>query len=172
MYRAFLLAVVSFVALFGVGCGNGSETGATREKSSVMSLISDAPDATKLGVFASTNDGLKELVVYGEQTGTASYRVPQLATAPTARNIKALYLNMPGTEIMSSKAFVVPTSELRQSFEESSAYTVPVSFETVRGNLYKVVVPDLGRRDGSVLLFKVSMPMGTADRLYAINLGG
>jgi hypothetical protein len=122
-------------------------------------------------VFASTNDGLKELVVYGEQTGETSYRAPNTSGAPTVALVKAFYLNMPNSNVMVSKVFVEPSADLADTFLESNSHSVPVSFESVKGNLYKIVLPDLGKRPGSLLLLKVNMPLGTRDRIYAIKLG-
>ncbi len=173
MRNASRLALFSYLALCFCGCGEKSAgvPGSPRDTSPVISMISDAPDASKLGVFASTNDGLKELLVYGEQTGETSYRAPSTAGAPTVASVKAFYINMPNSNVMSSKVFVEPSRDLAPTFTEAASHSVPVSFESVKGNLYRVVLPDLGKRPGSLLLLKVSMPLGTPDRIYAINLG-
>lgn len=139
-----------------------------RDTSLVVSLVSDTPDASKLGVFAGTEAGVKELVIYGEQTGRTEYRLPDLSVAPTVGTVKAFFLNMPDTKVMNSKIFWIAAPQ--PSFDEDATPTLPVQVESVKGNMYKLLSPELSSKRGGVLLFKVGMPLGTADRMYAIKL--
>jgi hypothetical protein len=135
-----------------------------------VAAFSDTPDASKLGVFASTSDGIKELTIYGEQSGMHTFKLPEIYSAPTVAKVKAFYLNMPDTKVMNSKIFWLPAS--RQSLDEESSSALPIQIESVKGNMYKALSPELNTRQGGVLLFKVGMPLGTPDRLYAIKLSG
>lgn len=171
MARASRYTSVLILLFFSISCHRTegpSDTG--RNISPVVAAISDAPDPSKLGVFASTSDGIKELVVYGEQTGTRTFRLPDVTNAPAVAEVKAFYLNMPDTKVMNSKIFWLPTSQ--ESLDEESSTALPIQMESVKANMYKALSPGLDAKKGGLLLFKVGMPLGTPDRLYAIKLSG
>lgn len=163
--------VLLLAALLGVvGCQQegGRVSDAARNTPTVMSMFAATPDPSRLGVFASTSSGIKELLVYGEETGMDTFRVPDLSAVPTVGSVGAFFLNMPNTDVMSSRVFWVAAPQ--RSFDESSCAPLPVQYQSVKGNMYKVVLPTLGNRHSGVLLFIVRMPLGTRDRTYAIRL--
>lgn len=106
-----------------------------------LSMCSGAPDESKIGVFARTNGGLQELTMYGEQIGSDSYRLPDLSSAPSAKSVKAFFLNMPDTNVSNSKVFWLASPQER--FDEDDVPALPVQVETVKGKLYKLSSSDL-----------------------------
>lgn len=140
-----------------------------RDKTAVASMISDKPDSAKLGVFASTDDGVKELVVYGEQTDETTFRLPDLSAVPT---VKALYLNMPDVKVMASKLFfgVADMSPLPNFEEARDGIRLTPQIESAGGNMYKIQSSGLDPRRRATLILRVGMPLGTPDRVYFIKV--
>jgi hypothetical protein len=126
------------------------------------------PDPQKIGVFASTNRGLLELTAYGEQNGMTSYDLRKLQEVPAVAKVARFYVNMPDSKITNSKIFWLTT--LDKDFDEKGRPSLSTSIETGKNNVYRITCADLmGKKNGYVLL-KVSMPLGTPDRMYIIQL--
>ena len=129
-----------------------------------------SPEPQKIGVFASTNRGLLELTSYGEQSrySMASYNFRKLPEVPTVSKVISFYVNMPDSKITNSKVFWV--TGLGKDFDEESQVPLNTSIETTKNNVYRITCADLDGKKGGYILLKVSMPLGTADRMYVIQL--
>lgn len=148
--HAVVLTAFTLFALMLVGC----------EKS---------PEPQKIGVFASTNRGLLELTVFGEQTGMTSYSMRQLSNLPTAKKIVSFYVNMPDSKITNSKVYWL--AKLDQDFNERGQAALNLSIENAKtAGTYRIACTDLEGKNNGYVLLKVGMPLGTPDRMYAIHL--
>jgi hypothetical protein len=127
-----------------------------------------APDPQKVGVFASTNHGLVELTVYGEQDGMTSYDLSKLQDAPTVGKVEQFYVNMPDSKITNSKMFWLATPD--KKFNEEGKASLNASIEIGKNGVYRIKCADLEGKKAGYILLKISMPLGTADRMYVIRL--
>lgn len=134
----------------------------------ILSACSGAPDESKVGLFARTNTGLQELTVYGEQVGSDSYRLPDLSALPAAKSVKAFFLNMPDATVANSKVFWLAAPQDR--LDEDQVPALPVQVDAVKGNMYKLSSSEIESKRNGLLIFKVGMPLGTADRVYIVKL--
>ena len=127
-----------------------------------------APDPQKIGVFASTNHGLLELTAYGEQDGRSSYDLSKLPQTPAVAKITQFYVNMPDSKITNSKIFWL--TKLGKEFNENDLPALNASIEAGKNNVYRIKCAELDGKKGGYVLLKISMPLGTADRVYVIHL--
>jgi hypothetical protein len=124
------------------------------------------PDPKRLGIFADTERGLIELTSYGEEIGIDTYRAPKLEF-PNAHEVRALFMNMPDTNI--SSAQLLWAESLRDSLREGDTSHLSMQTEVVEGSLYRIQIQNQPNTTG-ILILKVGMPMGTADRIYPIKI--
>lgn len=117
-----------------------------------------APDPQKIGVFASTNHGLVELTVYGEQEGMTSYDVRKLKQAPTAAKVSQFYVNMPDSQITNSKLFWL--TKLDNELNEEGLPPLNASIEVAKGNMYRIKCAQMEEKR-----------MGTYFSRYQCHLG-
>jgi hypothetical protein len=127
-----------------------------------------SPDPQKIGVFASTNRGLLELTAYGEQNGMTSYDLRKLQEAPTVAKVARFYVNMPDSKITNSKIFWL--TKLDKYFDEKGQPHLNASVEAGKNNVYRITCAELESKKGGYVLLKISMPLGTPDRMYGIQL--
>jgi hypothetical protein len=126
------------------------------------------PEPQKIGVFASTNHGLLELTAYGEQSSMTNYDLSKLHDVPTVAKITSLYVNMPDSKITNSKIFWL--TKLDKGFDEKSQPSLNASIEAGKNNVYQIKCAELEGKSGGDILLKISMPLGTPDRMYVIRL--
>ena len=126
------------------------------------------PDPQKIGVFAATNRGLLELTPYGAQNGMSSYDLRKLQEVPAVAKVTQFYVNMPDSKITESKMFWL--TKLDKEFDEKGLSSLNASIETGKNNVYRIKCAELAGKKGGYILLKISMPLGTPDRMYAIQL--
>lgn len=127
-----------------------------------------APEPQKIGVFVSSDRGLLELTAYGEQNGMTSYSFHQLTGIPTVGKVNLFYVNMPDSKITESKVYWL--TKLDRDFHEDGQQQLNLSIETGKNNVYRITCADLGAKKGGYALLKVSMPLGTPDRMYLTQM--
>ena len=125
-----------------------------------------APDPKRLGIFADTDDGLIELTSFGEQTGRDHYKAPE-NEFPSVHEVRNLFINMPDANISNSQ--LLWTENLLEEFTEREASSLGMETEIVEGSMYKIRIFNQLDKTG-VLILKVGMPMGTADRIYPLRI--
>lgn len=162
-------------ALSGMACGQLGSSG--------------PPPPTKIGVFADTGE-LTELTAYAEQVRMTrdEYGTQSVTDTPAAASVHCFYVNMPNSEITSSKVFLLQQvswqaaprpswstsprvfilQQQTETFHEN-APELKADIEKAGEGVYKVTVPELSGKKGIVAL-KVVMPLGTPDRLYLLRL--
>lgn len=126
------------------------------------------PKTQKIGVFVQTNKGLLELTSYGEQTGMNSYDLAESSNPPKVTKVNSFYVNMPDIEIANSKIFWV--SSLERQFHENKSIPLTIDLEITKNNIYKINCSDLVSKKGGYAVLKIGMPMGTADRIYPVQI--
>ena len=127
-----------------------------------------APDPQKIGVFASTNRGLLELTSYGEQHSMTGYDLHKVVDAPKVTRLTSFYVNMPDSKITNSKIFWAP--KLNSTFEEKDQPSLDADIETGKNNAYEIKCAAMDRSGDGYIFLKISMPLGTPDRMYVIQL--
>jgi DNA-binding beta-propeller fold protein YncE len=142
---------------------------------------SRGPDPQRIGVFAETDAGIVELVVYGSETQADSFTeglsegfsYPQGQTVPTATSVKRLYVNLPDARIEESKVYILSDLNARWHLQGHTArdpqpLTTQLS-KTDRG-VYELTSDQLHANGPGYVGLLIKMPLGAPDRLYVVQL--
>ncbi len=134
----------------------------------LLSACGQEPEPQKIGVFANTNKGLSEIISYGEQTGMYSYNLAKVSNPPKVSRVRLFYVNMPDIVITNSRLFWVPS--LERDFNEVESTPLKINIENMKNNMYKILSPELESKKGGYVVLKIGMPLGTADRMYPVQI--
>jgi len=134
----------------------------------LLSACGREPEHQKIGVFADTNKGLLEIKSYGEQTGMHSYNLAKVSNPLKVSRVRVFYVNMPDIEITNSELFWV--SSLERDFKEVESTPLKIDMENTKNNMYKILCPELKSKKGGYAVLKIGMPLGTADRMYPVQI--
>jgi hypothetical protein len=172
--RALAFPALPLVVLLGslVSCR------ADRAFESVKRGLEAKPDSHAIGVWASTESGLIELLTYGTQSlnlfnETYSYQFDECARLPRAESVQAIFVNIPDAKVTESKLFGLFDLAAQWHLHGNPAdpRQVAPSMEIVEGSLYRLSSKEISTATSNFVAVSISMPMGTADRLYAIRIG-
>ena len=144
-------------------------------------LAGPQPDPERIGVFAETSAGLIELRPYGKQTTTASssdemsvvFRFP--GAVPSASRCNSFLVHVPEGNMADAALFWLTDLGAKFNLEvkrKSDQTALVTRVEQVGdGDVYRVTSPGLmGKARGYAALL-LPMPVGSANRLYAVRLG-
>jgi hypothetical protein len=141
---------------------------------SLIVACSRAPDSSRVGVFAATQSGLKEVTIYGEECyDDRFFCLSPTQTFQPFGVVSRLYVNLPGAVVVSSR--LLWTNTLRRAGNDfvsnrDGAELLNLSTRAVKDNLYELSAADLSNRRTGFLLLEIKMPLGTRTRTYVLQI--
>jgi hypothetical protein len=145
----------------------------------------DAAKIRRIGVFALTDKGLVELSCYGSEARPNflverySFKFAKQSCVPTAHTVNAFFLNLPGANIPEAKTFSLPDLDATWGIPGGMSLSGPApsdptalttEVENIRGTIFKIYPQHLAETRSRFIALVVSMPLGTPDRMYAVEL--
>jgi hypothetical protein len=61
-------------------------------------------------------------------------------------------------------------SSLERDFNEVESTPLKIDMENTKNNMYKILWPELKSKKGGYAVLKIGMPLGTADRMYPVQI--
>jgi hypothetical protein len=133
-----------------------------------------------LGVYVDGSQGISPVDAYGKEENnifaeTQSFRFS--SAIPAAKGVSRFYLNLPGANVNESRVYWLEDPRRAQWRAGSAAdadgpKAAAATVEPVSGSLYQFSIADMAAKADGFACLRVSMPLGTPDRLYCVALGG
>lgn len=157
-----MLGLMTAVLMF-LGCSGGEKI----------------PDA--LGVYADTGEGFVEIKSSYEQIGNKKYKRTGREDFARVDGFNGFLVNVPGVDITNSKIYVFDVPEYyywEEIHTDRLLTSVDAKITRVRDDTYMVsprasvetIRTKLDREFSGHVLLEVTMPLGIADRMYAVSV--
>jgi hypothetical protein len=138
-----------------------------------------AQQAKNLGVYARADNSFRVLTVFGVENDDSGWtRFMFTESIPKAQAVSYFVVNVPDAKISDSQLFLLPNAlaakwVLERPTDPRNPKPLKATIEPLSATVYKVSLaePSAKTSKGFLCLW-LKMPMGTADRLYAIQVGG
>lgn len=139
-----------------------------------------AQQAKNIGVYARMDNSLRELAAFGAEdhnimTETMNFKFTE--PIPKSQSVSYFVVNVPNSNISDSKLFWLPdVMAARWHYfnpnDPRDPKPVKATIEPLSATIYKVSVAEPNAATGKgFLCLWLKMPMGTPDRLYAVQVG-
>jgi hypothetical protein len=161
----FLVFCVSILLVLS-GCGRTDSPERLAEQAKALGVYVLAPDALReVGVF-----GVEDHDIFAE---TMTFKFTE--AVPKVKDARYFVVNMPNANITDSKVFWLTdfkNSKWHYSNpnDEQDPKPMKSSTEPLTNGLYKVSPADVPAGQPGFLCLLLKMPMGTPDRMYAIEI--
>lgn len=138
-----------------------------------------SPELSRIGVFVDTGS-LVELTLYVKQVSISQYNAPVIAQLPEVMRINSFFVNIPEVNISECQIFWMKTLKVNKYYGWQKKEVVRIDpsdwekqetrIEKTNGGVYKILSDALQSKSGGFVGLKLSMPLGTPDRIYIVKL--
>ncbi len=162
----------------GGGVSDG-ENGSRSDPSGTMRSTTPPDLNEQLGVFADTSSGITDVPCWGAAEdlvglgpSTVHFKFTRSDCVPRLSNIRAFLINLPGADVTNSNVYGLVELDAHWTEGGASADPQPLK-DTIQkhGNVFRIESPEFGAIHQGFITLVVKMPLGTPDRMYAVELG-